>query len=65
MKKYTIIFFLLFVYSLFSQKPNYSVSKERLLWNLKKLSEFGINKNNGNDRVAYSDYDIQARKHLK
>ena len=65
MKKYTIIFFLLFVYSLFSQKPNYSVSKERLLRNLKKLSEFGINKNNGNDRVAYSDYDIQAREHLK
>ena len=65
MKKYTIIFFLLFVYSLFSQKPNYSVSKERLLWNLKKLSEFGINKNNGNDRIAYSDYDIQAREYLK
>ena len=65
MKKYTIIFFSLFVYSLFSQKPNYSVSKERLLRNLKKLSEFGINKNNGNDRVAYSDYDIQAREYLK
>ena len=65
MKKYTIIFFLLFVYTLFSQKPNYSVSKERLLRNLKKLSEFGINKNNGNDRVAYSDYDIQAREYLK
>ena len=65
MKKYTILFFLLFVYSLFSQKPNYSVSKERLLRNLKKLSEFGINKNNGNDRIAYSDYDIQAREYLK
>ena len=56
---------MLFVYTLFSQKPNYSVSKERLLRNLKKLSEFGINKNNGNDRVAYSDYDIQAREYLK
>ena len=65
MKKYTIIFFSLFVYSLFCQKPNYTVSKERLLKNLKKLSEFGINKNNGNDRVAYSDYDIQAREYLK
>ena len=65
MKKYTIIFFLFFVYSLFSQEPNYSVSKERLLRNLKKLSEFGVNKNNGNDRVAYSDYDIQAREYLK
>ena len=65
MKKYTIIFFLLFVYSLFSQEPNYTVSKERLLKNLKKLSVFGINKNNGNDRVAYSDYDVQAREYLK
>ena len=65
MKKYTIIFFSLFVYSLFCQKPNYTVSKERLLKNLKKLSEFGINKNNGNDRVAFSDFDIQAREYLK
>tara|TARA_B100001250_G_scaffold408744_1_gene431703 strand:- start:125 stop:1318 length:1194 start_codon:yes stop_codon:yes gene_type:complete len=32
---------------------------------LKKLSEFGINKNNGNNRVAYSDYDVQAREYLK
>ena len=65
MKKHIIIFFSLLVSSLFSQKPNYTVSKERLLRNLKKLSEFGINKNNGNDRVAYSDYDIQAREYLK
>ena len=64
MRKYIIIFFSFFVSSLFSQKPNYTVSKERLLRNLKKLSEFGINKNNGNDRVAYSDYDIQARGYL-
>ena len=53
------------VSSIFSQKPNYTVSKERLLKNLKKLSVFGINKNNGNDRVAYSDYDVQAREYLK
>ena len=65
MKKYITIFFSLLVSSLFSQKPNYTVSKERLLKNLKKLSEFGINKNNGNDRVAYSDYDVQAREYLK
>ena len=65
MRKYITIFFSLLVSSLFSQKPNYTVSKERLLKNLKKLSEFGINKNNGNDRVAYSDYDIQAREYLK
>ena len=65
MRKYIIIFFSLLVSSLFSQKPHYTVSKERLLKNLKKLREFGINKNNGNDRVAYSDYDIQAREYIK
>ena len=65
MRKYITIFFSLMVSSLFSQKPNYTVSKERLLKNLKKLSVFGINKNNGNDRVAYSDYDVQAREYLK
>ena len=65
MRKYITIFFSLLVSSLFSQKPNYTVSKERLLKNLKNLSEFGINKNNGNDRVAYSDYDIQAREYIK
>ena len=65
MRKHIIIFFSFFVYSLFSQQPNYTVSKERLLSNLKKLSKFGINKNNGNDRVAYSDYDIRAREYLK
>ena len=64
MRKYITIFFSLLVSSLFSQEPNYTVSKERLLKNLKKLSEFGINKNNGNDRVAFSDFDIQAREYL-
>jgi len=65
MRKYIIIFFSLLVSSLFSQKPNYTVSKERLLNNLRKLSEFGINKNKGNDRVAYSVYDIRAREYVK
>ena len=65
MRKYITIFFSLFVSSLLSQEPDYTVSKERLLKNLKKLSVFGINKNNGNDRVAYSDYDVQAREYLK
>ena len=64
MGKYIVIFFSLLVSSLFAQKPNFTVSKDRLLKNLKKLSEFGINNNNGNDRVAYSDYDIQAREYL-
>lgn len=64
MRKYVIILFSLFISSLFSQTPSHTVSKKRLLENLKKLSEFGINKNNGNDRVAYSDFDIQAREHI-
>ena len=64
MRKYIIILFSLFISSLFSQTPSHTVSKKRLLENLKKLSEFGINKNNGNDRVAYSDFDIQAREHI-
>tara|TARA_A200000113_G_scaffold58054_1_gene49401 strand:- start:508 stop:1806 length:1299 start_codon:yes stop_codon:yes gene_type:complete len=64
MRKYIIILFSLFISSLFSQTPSHIVSKKRLLENLKKLSEFGINKNNGNDRVAYSDFDIQAREYI-
>ena len=42
-----------------------TVSKVRLSDNLKRLRVYGINEMNGNDRVAYSDYDIQAREYLK
>ena len=66
-KKYflkTFIFFLFFFNNLFSQEKLIKVNNERLYKNLIKLSEFGINSNRGNDRVAYSDYDISARKYL-
>ena len=58
------IFFLFFLNNLFSQEKLIKVNNERLHKNLIKLSEFGINSNRGNDRVAYSDYDISARKYL-
>src|SRR6056300_168940 len=40
------------------------VNSDRLEANLKKLSTFGMNEKGGNDRVAFSDYDIAARAHL-
>tara|TARA_B100001758_G_C18375092_1_gene593767 strand:- start:332 stop:1639 length:1308 start_codon:yes stop_codon:yes gene_type:complete len=58
------IFLLFFLNNLFSQEKLIKVNNERLHKNLIKLSEFGINSNRGNDRVAYSDYDISARKYL-
>lgn len=58
------IFSLLFLNNLYSQDRIIKVNNERINKNLIKLSEFGINSNKGNDRLAYSDYDISARKHL-
>ena len=58
------IFSLFFLNSLYSQDRIIKVNNERINKNLIKLSEFGINSNKGNDRLAYSDYDISARKHL-
>jgi len=43
---------------------NLRVNSDRLEANLKKLSTFGMNEKGGNDRVAFSDYDIAARAHL-
>ena len=43
---------------------NLRVNSDRLEANLKKLSTFGMNDKGGNDRVAFSDYDIAARAHL-
>ena len=58
------IFSLVFFNDLYSQNRIINVNSERLNKNLIKLSEFGINSNKGNDRLAYSDYDISARKYL-
>ena len=58
------VFSLVFFNDLYSQNRIINVNSERLNKNLIKLSEFGINSNKGNDRLAYSDYDISARKYL-
>jgi N-carbamoyl-L-amino-acid hydrolase len=50
--------------SLRAQTTNLTVNTERLTAQLKKLSTFGMNEKGGNDRVAFSDYDVQARAYL-
>ena len=47
-----------------AQKNSLNVNADRLTTQLKKLSTFGMNEKGGNDRVAFSDYDIQARSYL-
>ena len=59
----SILFFLIFVNTAHAQK-NLRVNKVRLDNNLKKLSTFGMNEKGGNDRVAFSDFDIQAREYI-
>jgi N-carbamoyl-L-amino-acid hydrolase len=47
-----------------SQSKSLQVNANRLTTQLKKLSTFGMNEKGGNDRLAFSDYDIQARIYL-
>jgi len=47
-----------------AQEETLEVNSNRLNAQLKKLSTFGMNSNGGNDRVAFSDHDIQARAYL-
>ena len=65
MKKFIIVVIAFMGNSILSQGQKMTVSKVRLSDNLKRLRVYGINEMNGNDRVAYSDYDIQAREYLK
>ena len=65
MKKFIIVVIAFMSNSILSQGQKMTVSKVRLSDNLKRLKVYGINEMNGNDRVAYSDYDIQAREYLK
>lgn len=61
------IFFIGFFHIFFlaqAQTDKLKVNTERLTSQLKKLSTFGMNSNGGNDRVAFSDYDIEARVYL-
>ena len=65
MKKFIIFVIAFMGNSILIQGQKMTVSKVRLSENLNKLRVYGINEMNGNDRVAYSDYDIQAREYLK
>lgn len=47
-----------------AQKTPLKVNAERLEMQMQKLSTFGKNSKGGNDRVAFSDYDLAARAYL-
>ena len=47
-----------------AQKSPLQINAERLEAQLQKLSTFGMNSKGGNDRVAFSDYDLAARAYL-
>ena len=61
MKKLLFIFVLScsIVYS-----QDYKVEKDRIIDLFENLKKFGVNENQGNDRVAYSDFEIQARDYI-
>ena len=59
-------YFLIYLFGLnliFAQ--NYEVDKGRITNLFENLKTFGVNDNQGNDRVAYSNFDIQAREFIK
>ena len=61
MKKILIIYILSCSF-IFSQE--YRVEKDRIIDLFENLKKFGVNENQGNDRVAYSDFEIQAREYI-
>ena len=61
MKKFLLVYILCFS-SVFSQE--YRVEKDRIIDLFENLKKFGVNENQGNDRVAYSDFEIQARDYI-
>ena len=61
MKKYLLIYLLTIN---FLAAQNYEVDKDRIIDLFENLKKFGINENQGNDRVAYSDFDINAREYI-
>ena len=50
--------------SIYAQTKNLRVNSDRLDAQLKKLSTYGMNAQGGNDRVAFSDHEINARAFL-
>ena len=61
MKKFLLVYILCFS-SVFSKE--YRVEKDRIIDLFENLKKFGVNENQGNDRVAYSDFEIQARDYI-
>ena len=61
MKKILIVYILScsFLYS-----QDYKVEKDRIIDLFENLKKFGVNENQGNDRVAYSDFELQARDYI-
>ena len=61
MKKYLLIYILTIN---FLTAQNYEVDKDRIIDLFENLKKFGVNENQGNDRVAFSDFDINAREYI-
>ena len=61
MKKYLLIYLLTIN---FLAAQNYEVDKDRIIDLFENLKKFGVNENQGNDRVAFSDFDINAREYI-
>ena len=59
-----VLLFLLYPNFISAQENLLKVNAQRLDKQLQKLSTFGMNPAGGNDRVAFSDYDLQARAYL-
>ena len=59
-----IIFLLIPLSKSWAQEKSLIIDSERLELQLKRLSLFGINEEGGNDRVAFSDYDLEAHTYL-
>ena len=58
---------LLFIFALSSSivySQDYKVEKDRIIDLFENLKKFGVNENQGNDRVAYSDFEIKARDYI-
>ena len=66
MKKKSFLFLFFLPAFCFAQlAPNLRVNSDRLNNSLKELSAFGKNDQGGSDRVAFSEYDIEARAYIQ
>lgn len=63
--KSSSLFLLIFSFSSFSFAQSPLVNSDRLHGSLMKLATFGKNSQGGSDRVAFSEYDIEAREYVK